>query len=67
MAHKGSYGGKVSRAGQKRVSAKISHLMDEDHGKMPHKKMVAMALNMERAGRLGAKGGYKRAGGRGKK
>lgn len=26
---------------------------------MPHKKMVAMALSMERQGRLGAKGGYK--------
>ena len=63
MAHKTSYGGKVSRAGQKRVSAKISHLMREDHGKVgPHKQMVAMALSMERAGRLGAKGGYKRAG-----
>ena len=66
MAHKTSYGGKVSRAGQKRVSAKISHLMREGE-KMPHKQMVAMALSMERTGRLGAKGGYKRAGGRGKK
>lgn len=49
----------VTRAGQKRVSAKISHLHKTEPG-MPHKKMVAMALNMEREGRLGPKGGYKR-------
>mgnify|MGYP001610043674 CR=1 len=66
MAHKGAYRGKVSRAGGKRVSAKISHLMREDHGKMSHQQMVASALEMERAGRLGPKGGYRRGGRRGK-
>ena len=48
----------VSRAGQKRVSAKISHLHKTEPG-MPHKKMVGMSLDMERAGRLGPKGAYK--------
>ncbi len=49
--------GKASKEGQKRVSAKISHLREEG---VPEKKAVATALNMERAGRLGPKGGYKR-------
>ena len=49
---------KVSKAGQKRVSAKISHLHKTEPG-MPHKRHIAMALNMERAHRLGPKGAYK--------
>ena len=53
-------GTKVSKAGQKRVSAKISKLHHTEP-QMPHKKMVAMALSMEREHRLGAKGGYKKA------
>ena len=40
-----------------RVSKKISKLRHEGE---PPKKAVAMALNMERAGRLTEKGGYKR-------
>ena len=48
---------KVSKAGQQRVSAKISHLMQEG---IPQKRAVATALNMERKHRLGPKGGYKR-------
>jgi hypothetical protein len=48
----------TSRAGRGRVSAKISHLRGEGE---PQKKAVAMALNMERAGRLGPRGGYRRS------
>lgn len=40
-----------------RVSKKISKLRHEGE---PEKKAVAMALNMERAGRLTESGGYKR-------
>lgn len=47
----------MNRMGQKRVSAKVSKLMHE--GK-PQKQAVAMSMSMERAGRLGEKGGYKR-------
>ena len=48
----------VSKAGAKRVGAKISKLHEAEPG-MPHKQHVAMALGMERAGRLGAKGAYR--------
>ena len=48
----------ASRAGQKRVSAKISHLHKAEPG-MSHEKHVATALNMERAHRLGPGGAYK--------
>lgn len=41
------------------VSRKISHLMRKE-GK-PQKQAVAMALNMKREGRLGPRGGYRRA------
>lgn len=57
-AHKSITRPKVSKAGQKRVSKKISHLHKAEP-EMPHKKMVAMALSMERAHRLGPKGAYK--------
>ena len=50
--------GKAARA---RVSAKISHLHRTEPG-MPHKQMVGMSLSMERQGRLGKRGGYKRKG-----
>ena len=48
----------VGKKAQKRVSAKISHL-HKTEPEMPHDKMVAMALNMEREHRLGPKGQYK--------
>jgi hypothetical protein len=41
----------------KRVSAKIRRLMKEG---MPQEQAVATALSMERAGRLGPKGKYRR-------
>lgn len=47
------------------VSKKISHLVKSE-GK-PQKQAVAMALNMEREGRLTKEGGYKRVGKKGKK
>ncbi len=48
----------VSKAGAKRVSAKISklHKMEPE---MSHKAMVGMAMGMEHAGRLGPKGAYR--------
>ena len=46
------------KAAQGRVSAKIAHLHKAEP-EMPHKKMVAMSLSMERAHRLGPKGAYK--------
>ena len=46
------------KAGQRRVSAKISHLHKAEPG-MPHKQHVAMAINMEKQHRLTASGGYK--------
>jgi len=46
-------------ASQKRVSAKIRRL-HETEPDMPQKQAVAMALSMERAGRLTPQGGYKR-------
>ena len=49
----------VGKEGQKRVSAKIREL-HKTEPEMPHKQMVAMALSMQRAHRLGAKGGYKK-------
>jgi len=57
---------KLSGEAQSRVSAKISHLVKS--GEVPNtaegrKKAAAMAHSMERAGRLGARGGYKRKGG----
>jgi hypothetical protein len=42
-----------------RVSKKISILRHED---VPQKQAVAMALSMNRAGRLTPEGGYKRVG-----
>lgn len=44
---------------KKAVSAKISKLVHE--GK-PQKQAVATALRMQRAGRLGPRGGYTRKG-----
>lgn len=44
---------------QSRVSAKISKLVHEG---VPQKQAVAEALSMERAGRLGPHGGYRRKG-----
>ena len=60
MAKHGAHGRpKVTgKAAQKRVSAKISHL-HKTEADMPHKQMVAMSLEMERAHRLGPKGAYK--------
>lgn len=60
LAKGGAVKPKVSKAGQGRVSAKISQ-MHKMEPEMPHKQMVAMSLNMERKGRLGKKGGYKKA------
>ena len=48
----------ISKAGQKMVSAKISHLHKMEP-EMPHEQHVAMALAMEREHRLGSKGQYK--------
>lgn len=48
----------VTKAGQKRVSAKISHLHKAEPG-MSHEQQVAVALNMEREHRLTSAGGYK--------
>ena len=42
-----------------RVSKKISHLVKEG---TPQKQAVAMALNMEREGRITDSGGYRRKG-----
>lgn len=53
----GSDGTTLEGDARSRVSAKIRKLMHE--GK-PQKQAVAMALSMERAGRLGPKGGYQR-------
>lgn len=51
-------GGKVNtKSGRARVSAKIRHLRKE--GVKPE-QAVAMALSMERAHRLGPRGGYRR-------
>lgn len=48
----------VQRRHRKGISAKISKLRHE--GK-PQQQAVATALNMARAGRLSARGGYRRA------
>lgn len=48
----------------KKASAKISKLVHEG---MPQKQAVATALNMEREGHLGPKGGYKRSKKKGEK
>lgn len=45
-------------AGDRRVSAKIRVLRREG---VPEKQAVAEALSMRRAGRLGPRGGYRRA------
>jgi len=54
---------KLSSVAQKRVSAKVSHLIKS--GEFPNteagrKKALGMAHGMERAGRLGSRGGYHR-------
>ena len=41
----------------KKVSSKVSKLVNEGY---PHEQAVAIALQMERSGRLGPHGGYKR-------
>jgi hypothetical protein len=48
----------MARRGSKGVSAKISKLRGEGKSQ---KQAVATALAMKRAGRLGPRGGYKRA------
>lgn len=55
MAKRAPPKGKAARS---RVSAKVSHLVEEGH---PQKQAVAMAMSMEREHRLGPGGGYKRA------
>lgn len=55
MAAKGKVTGKAANA---RVSAKIEKL-HQMHPEMPHQQHIAMALGMERAGKLGPRGGYK--------
>ena len=52
---------KVSKAGQKRVSAKISHLAHTEP-EMASKQRVAMAISMEKAHRLTKTGVYKKKG-----
>lgn len=61
MASHAGHAPKRSGNPSARVSAKIGKLMHE--GKSP-KQAQAMALNMERAHRLTAGGGYKRVGGK---
>ena len=56
---------KLSSPAQKRVSAKISHLVksgEVSNTEAGRKKAIAMAHSMERAGRLGSRGGYRRKG-----
>lgn len=48
----------MAKPAQKRVSAKIRHLMETEG--ISQQQAVAMALSMERAHRLGPKGGYRR-------
>ena len=43
--------------GSKAINKKVKKLMDE--GK-PQKQAIAIALSMEREGKLGPKGGYKK-------
>lgn len=50
---------RVSRVTGKDVSAKISHLRHEGR---PQAQSVAMALSMQREGRLTKGGGYRRVG-----
>ena len=59
MTKHGKHSKPISAAGRPRVSAKISHLVKQEG--MPQKQAVAVALNMQRKGRLGQKGGYRRA------
>ena len=47
---------KRGKASQARVSKKISHLVKKEG--VPHKQSIAMALSMEREGRLKADGSY---------
>jgi hypothetical protein len=54
---KNPYKAPASKAGQGRASKKISTLHKEG---VPQKQAVATALNMERKGQLGPKGGYKK-------
>lgn len=56
---------KLSGEAQSRVGAKVKHLIKS--GEFPNteagrKKALGMAYGMERSGRLGARGGYKRRG-----
>lgn len=57
---------KLSSAAQSRVGAKVERLIES--GEFPNtkagrEKALGMAHGMERSGRLGARGGYKRKGG----
>lgn len=49
---------KLGKKAQSRVSAKIAHLIRTE-GKTP-KQAAGAAYGMERAGRLGPRGGYKK-------
>jgi hypothetical protein len=50
----------ISKQGHKRVGKKIGQLMKKEG--VPRKQAIATALSMQRAHRLGPKGGYKRKG-----
>ena len=54
----------MAKKRSKAISAKISKLVKEGHTR---KQAVAMAMSMQRSGRLGPKGGYKRKRKRGKR
>ena len=59
MTKHGHHRKPISKTAQPRVSAKISHLVKKEGVKQS--QAVATALNMQRKGRLGPKGGYRRA------
>ena len=50
---------KKKQSNGKAVSSKVSKLIKEGY---PQKQAVAIALSMERSGRLSPMGGYKRSG-----
>lgn len=50
---------KASGTSQKRISAKIQKIRRAEPGRDP-KQAIAMAYNMERRGRLGPRGSYRR-------